>query len=256
MIKKKKKGIIEPVPIGEPVEWCAQMVVIPKKDGRPRRTVDLQKLNAQCARETHHCQSSFQLACQVPPQTKKTVLDAVDGFHAILLDESNKKLTTFITEWGRYRNCRLPQGYLAATDAYTHRYDEIIKDVTNKIKIVDDTLLYDNDIESSFYHTWDYLTLCYSKGIIFNKSKFQFCQDTVNFAGLNITSKGITPSNHILGAIENFPSPKSLTDARSWFGLVNQVAWAYSTSNTMQPFRELVKSNSTFYWDEQLEDIF
>ena len=26
-----KKGIIEPVPIGEPVAWCAQMVVIPKK---------------------------------------------------------------------------------------------------------------------------------------------------------------------------------------------------------------------------------
>ena len=43
-----KKGIIEPVPIGEPVEWCVKMVVIPKKDGRPRCTVDLQKLNAQC----------------------------------------------------------------------------------------------------------------------------------------------------------------------------------------------------------------
>ena len=66
-----KKGIIKEVPIGEPVEWCAQMVVIPKKDGRPRRTVDLQKLNAQCVRETHHCQSPFQLACQVPPQTKE-----------------------------------------------------------------------------------------------------------------------------------------------------------------------------------------
>ena len=26
-----KKGIIEPVPIGELVAWCAQMVVIPKK---------------------------------------------------------------------------------------------------------------------------------------------------------------------------------------------------------------------------------
>ena len=63
----------------------------PKKDGRPRDTVDLPKLNAQCARETHHCQSPFQLACQVPTQTKKTVLDAVDRFHAIPLDDSSKK---------------------------------------------------------------------------------------------------------------------------------------------------------------------
>ena len=167
-----------------------------------------------------------------------------------------KKLTTFIIEWGRYRNCWLRQGYLAWTDVYTRRYDEIIKDVLNKTKIVDDTLLYDNDIETSFYHTWDYLAFCYTKGIIFNKSKFQFCQDTVNFAGLTITSNGITPSKHVLSAIKNFLSPKNLTDARSWFGLVNQVAWAYTTSSTMQSFWELAKSNRTFYWDKQLENLF
>ena len=114
-------------------------------------------------RETHHCQSPFQLACQVPPQTKKTLLDTVDWFHPIPLDDSSKKLTTFITEWGQYHNCRLPQGYLAATNAYTGHYNEIIKDVPNKIKIVDETLLYDNDIETSFYHTWYYLTLLYQR---------------------------------------------------------------------------------------------
>ena len=57
-----------------------------------------------------HCQPTFQLACQVPLQTKKTVLDPVDGFHAIPLDDSSKKLTTFITEWDWYRidNILLP----------------------------------------------------------------------------------------------------------------------------------------------------
>ena len=42
-----ENGIIEPVPIGEPVQWCSPMVVVAKSDGKPRRTVDLQKLNAQ-----------------------------------------------------------------------------------------------------------------------------------------------------------------------------------------------------------------
>ena len=102
------------------------------------------------------------------------------------------------------------QGYLAATDVYMRRYDEIIKDVPNKIKIVDDTLLYDNYIETPFCHTWGSLTLYHTKIILFNKSKFQFCQDTVNFAGLTITSNGITPSEHILSAIKHFPSFKNL----------------------------------------------
>ena len=38
-------GIIEPVPQGSPTKWCSRMVVTSKKDGSPRRTVDLQRLN-------------------------------------------------------------------------------------------------------------------------------------------------------------------------------------------------------------------
>jgi len=34
-------GVIEPVPVGEPVTWCHRMVVCAKKNGKPRRTVDL-----------------------------------------------------------------------------------------------------------------------------------------------------------------------------------------------------------------------
>ena len=87
-----RKGIIKPV------EWCSPMVVSKKKDGSPRRTIDLQRLNAQTLRETHHCQSPFQLASQIPPNTYKTVIDAVDGYHAIPLAPESQPLTTFITE--------------------------------------------------------------------------------------------------------------------------------------------------------------
>ena len=55
-------GVIEPVPIGEPVTWCHQMVVCAKKDGTPRRTVDFQALNLHATRETHHTQSPFHQA--------------------------------------------------------------------------------------------------------------------------------------------------------------------------------------------------
>ena len=129
-----RDGVIEPVPIGEPVVWCSPMIVTAKKDGRPRRTVDLQRLNSQCLRETHHCEPPFKLASQVPPNTRKTVLDATDGYHAVPLDDESKPFTTFITEWGRFRYRRLPQGFLASGDAYTRRYDEIIKDVKDKVK--------------------------------------------------------------------------------------------------------------------------
>ena len=251
-----ERGIIKPVPIGTPVTWCSKMLVTPKKSGKPRRVVDFQKLNAQCSRETHHCPSPFRAASQVPAGTKKTVFDAVDGYHSVPLDESSQPLTTFITEWGRYQYCRMPQGYLAAGDAYTRRFDEILSNLPRKVKVVDDCLLYDDDIESSFYHAFDFLLLCAKNGVTINVEKFQFCQDTVEFAGLIINSTSIAPSERLLSAFKDFPTPVNITDARSWFGLVNQAAWAYSLGPIMEPFRNLVKHNSTFHWDANLDQIF
>ena len=251
-----ERGIIAPVPVGTPVMWCSPMVVVSKADGRPRRTVDYQKLNAQCHRETHHTSSPFHLASQIPPGTKKSVIDAVDGFHSVELDPESRPLTTFITEWGRFWYLRMPQGFVAAGDAYTRRYDDIISHVERKLKIVDDTLLYDETIEGHFFHVWDYLTLCALNGITVNQSKFVFCQDVVDFAGLTITPTGVVPSEKLLSAITNFPRPNDLSSARSWFGLVNQVAWAYSVSPVMQPFRDLIKPHQKFYWDEHLDKLF
>jgi len=50
-------------------------------------------------------------------------------------------------------------------------------------------------------------------------------------------------------------SSRKHNDARSWFGLVNQVAWAYSIGPIMEPFRELVKANNSFHWDSTLDQL-
>ena len=91
-------GIIEPVPQNTPTTWCSRMVIVAKKDGTPRRTVDFQNLNHATLRETHHTPSPFQQACLVPPNTKKTILDAWNGYHSLALSANSRNATTFITE--------------------------------------------------------------------------------------------------------------------------------------------------------------
>lgn len=249
-------GVIEPVPIGTPTTWCSRAVYVAKKDGAPRRTVDFQALNAASTRQTHHTPSPFQQAATVPPKTKKTVLDAWNGYHSVKLHDDSKDLTTFITPWGRFRYCTTPQGYIAAGDAYTHRFDEIIKDFPRHTKCVDDSLLWDDSIESAFFHTVNFITLCSKNGIIFNPSKFEFAKDVVEFVGFCITENGMRPSQQMLSSIKNFPTPTNITGIRSWFGLVNQVSYAFSMADDMKPFRELLKQKQGFYWDETLETLF
>ena len=67
---------------------------------------------------------------------------------------------------------------------------------------------------------------------------------------------GVTPSKSILEVILSFPIPKTLINARSWFGLVNQVTRAYSLGPVMLPFCDLVKRDSHFIWNKSLEDAF
>ena len=110
-----------------------------------------------------------------PRTKKKTVLDSVNEYHSILTDKKSQPLTTFITKWGRFMYLRMPQGYLASGDAYICRYDKIIKDTTCKVKIVDDTLLYDSSIKGAFYHIFDFLLQCAKNRIVLNTYKFQLC---------------------------------------------------------------------------------
>ena len=249
-------GLIEPVPIGDKVVWCHRMVVCAKKNGKPRRTVDLQALNKFAARETHHTQSPYIQARSVPSDKLKTVFDCWNGYHSISLHEDDYHYTTFITPWGRYRYKVAPQGYIASGDGYCRRFDEIVADIPNKTKCIDDTLLWADTYEESFKQAANWLDVCGRNGITLNPEKFVFARHELEFAGFTITDKTVKPSAKYISAIRDFPTPTNLTDVRSWFGLVNQVAYAFAAAKVMEPFRKLLKSDVKFYWDEQLEEVF
>lgn len=53
-----------------------------------------------------------------------------------------------------------------------------------------------------------------------------------------------------------FPTPRDITDIRSCFGLVNQVAYAFASAEKMLPFRSLLKPGTTFRWTEELNTLF
>ena len=67
-------GVLEKVPINTPVTYCTRMVIGTKADGSPRRTVDLQALNNNSVRQTHHTRSPYHLIMDIPTGVKKICL--------------------------------------------------------------------------------------------------------------------------------------------------------------------------------------
>ena len=249
-------GVLEQVPLGTPDTWCHRMVICTKKNGSLRRTIDFQQLNQHATRETHHTQSPFHQARAVPVHTKKTIFDAWNGYHSVALKEADRHFTTFITPWGRYRYRSAPQGYIASGDAYTARYDSLVAGIAKKTKCIDDALLWSSSIEDAFHQATEWLDICARNGITLNPDKFCFAQDEVEFAGFEITRTEVKPCKKYLRAIADFPTPTGITDIRAWFGLVNQVAYAFSMTSVMSPFRSLLKPSSPFTWTPELQQAF
>ena len=249
-------GVLEQVDVNEPVAWCSRMVVTPKQNGEPRRVVDFQALNDHAPRQTHHTETPWSLVSSIPPNQVKTVLDCFHGYHSVPIAEEDRPYTTFLTPYGRYRYKTCPQGFLAAGDAYSHRMDLIVGDTPRLKKCIDDSLLYDSDIATNFFRVCQFLEKCSSQGCVFNPEKFQFGENTVKFLGFNVNRDSVTPTEDFLQNIRSFPTPKTITDIRSWYGAIAQISYAFSTAPIMQPFRHLLSTKAPFQWSPDLDQAF
>ena len=97
-------------PVTEVTEWCAPIVVTPKKNSESiRMCVDLSRLNRYVQRERYQATTPAQAVADIAASDAKyfTVLDAMKGYHQCALDNESQLLTTFITPFGRfkYREC-------------------------------------------------------------------------------------------------------------------------------------------------------
>ena len=141
-------------------------------------------------------------------------------------------------------------------DAYNHRFDLITREIKHKKRCVDDSILWGETIEEILTRTCEYLTLTGGAGIIMNPDKFVFGKKRLEFLGFEVTEDGVEPGKELLKSILEFPRPKDISGIRGWFGLVEQVSWAFSKTEVMNPLRHLLSPKSEFLWTQELNDSF
>ena len=102
-----------------------------------------------------------------------------------------REVTEFLCEFSCYWCIGSGQGLICSGDAYTHRFDNITLKFTNVVECVDDSLLWEDDLRSSFDLTCRNLSTCDRSGIKFNKKKFWFAEDTVDNVSFTLTQDEI-----------------------------------------------------------------
>ena len=247
-------------PVTEPTDWCAPIVVTPKKNSDSiRMCVDLSHLNRFVKRERYQSCSPAEAVADMAASNAKffTVLDARKGYHQCPLDAESQLLTTFITPFGRFKYLRAPYGISSISEHYDRRMAEAFAGLSGFRRIVDDIVIYDSDATQHAQHVRTFLQRCADKQIALNLDKCHFFQSQVIFAGFQLSANGYQVDTSITDAISNFPTPNNRTDLRSFFGLVNQLSAATNiVSSLLIPLRPLLSTKNDFLWSPTHDQAF
>lgn len=249
LIDMEAQGIIAPA-ADEPSPWCHPLVAVPKPHGGVRITTDLSKLNKYVSRPAHPSPTPFAAIRSIKPGAKFfTTVDALHGYWQLELAEADQHLTTFITPYGRYKYLRGPMGFAATGDAFCRRGDEALQGISNCVKVVDDVLLYDEDLLTHLQRVDKVLARCRVNGITLNAEKFSLATPAVQFCGFVLSADGIAADPEKVRAITDFATPANITDLRSFMGLVNQLAeFSPDIAAAAQPLRPLMSPRRSFTW--------
>ena len=219
-------GVISTVK--EPTQWCAGVVVVPKKDGSVCICVDFRQLNESVLREVHPLPKVEDTLAQLHGAVMFSKVDANCGFWQVPLDDSSKPLTTFITPFGRYNFNKLPFGISSAPEHFQCQMNKILADLPGVLCHMDDILIFGNSKEEHDTRLHNVLQKLQTTGVTLNRSKCEFGKEHLTFLGHVIDKEGISADPSKTKAIVSMCRPRTPTELRRFLGMVNQLGKIHS----------------------------
>lgn len=249
-------GIIEEVT--EPTDWCAPMVPAPKRNkDEVRVCVDLKRLNKGVKRERYILPTLDDITPKLAGAKVFSTLDASSGFWQIPLDPSCQKLTTFITQRGRFCFKRLPFGITSAPEIFQRLMSNLLKGLEGTVVVMDDILVYGADQEEHDQCLDAVLRTIRASGLKLNRSKCHFRKTELQFFGHIIGADGVKPDSSKVEAITKLPAPTNVEQLRQVLGLMNYVGkFLPGLSTMLHPLTGLLRKGTAWVWDEPQEQAF
>jgi len=251
-----QKDIIEAVP-DSPTEWVSPLVVVPKSDKSVRICVDMRRANEAIIRERHPIPTVEEILLDLNGATVYSKLDLKWGFHQVELDPESRAITTFITHEGLYRYKRLMFGISSAPEKYQQIIHNVLQGCQGVANIADDIIVYGRGIEEHDANLHAVLERIKESGMTLNPAKCEFRLPKLTFFGHELSSKGISPCEEKIAAIQNAGEPKSASEVRSFLGLVQYSAkFIPDFAETAEPLRKLIRKGGKFQFGDEQKEAF
>ena len=240
-----------------PTPWISPIVVIPKSEEEIRLCVDMRQANSAIVRERHPIPLVDEVLHEFNGSSVFSKLYIKWAFHQVELNEDSRSITTFVTHKGLYRYKRLMFGISCAPEMSQRIIQQVLQGCDGVINIFDDIIVHGATFNEQNQRLHQLLQRIRERGLSLNKSKCKFNMSQVEFMGHLLSARGIGPTKVKVEAVQQARQPESVSEIRSFLGLVTYCArFIPDLSTISEPLRKLTKQGEKFIWGPEQESSF
>jgi hypothetical protein len=240
-------------------QWVANVVIVPKKDGKIRVCVDYRDLNKASPKDDFPLPHIDILVDNAARNATYSFMDGFSGYNHIRMVEEDKEKTTFVTPWGTFCYKVMPFGLKNAGATYQRAMVTLFHDMMHReVEVYVDDILAKSKKEEDHVQVLRRLFERLQKyQLKLNLAKCSFGVKTGKLLGFIVSDRGIEVDPDKAKAIQEMPAPKIEKEVRSFLGRLNYIARFISQLTvTCEPIFHLLKKKNHGVWDNDCQEAF
>jgi hypothetical protein len=143
----------------------------------------------------------------------------------------------------------MPFGLTNAPSTFMRLMNRVLRAFIGKLVVVyfDDSLVYNTNLDEHIEHLRCMLDVLRCEKLYANFKKLTFYMEKVGFLGYVVSTKGIEVDKEKVKAIKEWPTPKGITEVRSFHGLASFYRHFVKDFRTIAaPLTKIIKKNFGF----------
>ena len=248
-------GVIQP----SVSEWAAAPVLVRKKSGEVRYTVDFRKLNSKTRKDAYPLPLISECTDMLSGSMWFHTLDLNSGYWQIQIDPQDRHKTAFLTKFGLFEHVRMAQGLCNAPATFQRVMNLVLRGLTwnSALVYLDDVIVFGKDFKSSLHNLEEVLLRMRTHNLKLKPKKCTLFGTEVIFLGRHVSQDGVSVTDDHVKSVLNWPKPQDGREASKFLGFINyHREFIPGLAGIAKPLYELTKPKSDFTWTEECEQAF